>query len=620
MSKQKKRPEPAKANRTITVHRWNRNTFLLIAVMTLGLLIRLLYFFENIDNPFFQMPASDGKIYCDWASAIFSGNNSNDVFFMSPVYPYFLSSIFLLTGIALNPVYIIQIVISISTILFVYLSGKKLFSEYSGLLAALLFALCGPSVFYTQLILSETLQMFIISILVFEMAVINNNTLYNRWLFVGVITGFGILIRPTIAVVVLAAIIIIYFRLKAKGRQLFSVKASLLFIIGLVLVIIPVSTYNFLKSGQLTLFTANSGINLWIGNNQSAPGVFKTPEEFAFKDDITGKTYAEAQTGHKLTLNEADDFWVEKTLREIMSNPGAAFYRFGKKILVFFSASENPQSTYMDIGFAKQFSPISLSLSFTGFFSCLLLAAVGLYYSRNQHNILSIFSVIIIFYALATSLFFITGRFRMGLIPILCIPAGYGILRIVETLKDKNWRALGFAVISPLMLILMDVLVTPQFTYHQDDVFLQIAEKQFAAGSYDSALKNFETAATMRSTPEALMGMANVLSIRGETDKAEKLFQQVIGLSPQNYMAYFNIGLFSAQRQKFDLAEKYFLKAKELNKEFYETDRNLAVLYHLKEDYRNALLKYTEYLPHAANEQVRAAILEDIQRIKSMVK
>lgn len=592
----------------------------IIGIVCLGLFIRLLFYFENSNNPLAQLPVSDGEIYWNWAIKILAGNLSSDGLFMSPVYPLFLAGISLFTGLSVSFTYIVQIFLSTLTILFICLSGRKLFSENIGLAAALLFALSGQAIFYTQLILSETLQMFIISILLFETVSLLKDVHYKRWILAGVLSGITILIRPNFVLVIMCTIVLYYFLVTRANKVKGSMRSKMLYLFGVVVIILPLTIYNYSTIGSFTLFTANSGINLWIGNSTDAPGVFKKPVEFNFDEDMPGKIYAENETGKKLTLSEVDDFWKTKTIDAVFNAPDKALIRFGQKILLFFSMSENPQSTYMDITFSKNYAPYSLSLSVLGFIVFFLLAVIGLYFGYGNKVFFNFFFLAILTYALATAIFFVTGRFRMGLLPILALPAGYGLVKMGEAFRERKYKSISFALIGPLFMLLADGFITPHFTFNRDDIFLQVASNQFANGAYDDALSNYKTALAIRESPAALMGVANILSVKGDAQQAEKLFYQVIALSKDNYMAYFNIGLLSAQQQKFELAEKYFLKAKELNKEFYETDRNLAVLYHLKEDYRNALLKYEEYLPHAANEQVRNAILEDIQRIKSVVK
>ncbi|MBI2416473.1 MAG: glycosyltransferase family 39 protein [Ignavibacteriales bacterium] len=592
----------------------------IIGIVCLGFAIRLLFYFENSNNPLAQLPVSDGEIYWNWTAKILAGNLSTDVLFMSPVYPLFLAGISLFTGLSISFIYMVQIFLSTLTILFIYLSSKKLFTENTGLAASLLFALCGQSIFYTQLILSETLQMFIISMLMFETVSLLKDIHYKRWIIAGALSGIAILIRPNFILAIMCTTVLYYFLVTRANKAMGSMKPKIQYLIGVVIFIFPLTIYNYSTGGSFTLFTANSGINLWIGNNIDALGVFKKPAEFNFDEDMTGKIYAEKATGKELTLSEVDDFWKSKTIDAVFNAPDKALIRFGQKILLFFSMSENPQSTYMDINFSKHYAPFSLSLSFMGYFLFLLLAGIGLYFGYGNKVFFNFFLWAILFYALATAVFFVTGRFRMGLLPILALPAGYGIIKIGEAVKEKRYKSISIALIVPLFVLLADGFITPHFTFNRDDIFLQVAANQFANGAYEDALSNYKAALSTRESPDALMGIANILSVKGDVQQAEKLFHQVISLSKDNYMAYFNIGLLSAQQQKFDLAEKYFLKAKELNKEFYETDRNLAVLYHLKEDYRHALIKYEEYLPHAINEQVRESIIEDIRKIKTAIK
>jgi len=80
--------------------------------------------------------------------------------FRPPLYPLFLS-IFYLLRFNLFGIRIVQCIISAITVVFVYLTGKKLFSERTGLWSGIIASVYPFFIFYNGFLLTETLFIFL---------------------------------------------------------------------------------------------------------------------------------------------------------------------------------------------------------------------------------------------------------------------------------------------------------------------------------------------------------------------------------------------------------------------------------------------------------------------------
>lgn len=111
---------------------------IILSILGLGFFIRLIYVLETNDSPFYLNLFSDSKIYFDWAKQIAVSGNwiGDEVFFMSPGYPYILAFIFNLFGASIFVIRIIQAIISTATIFLIFLSTKNIFGKTSGCYAA----------------------------------------------------------------------------------------------------------------------------------------------------------------------------------------------------------------------------------------------------------------------------------------------------------------------------------------------------------------------------------------------------------------------------------------------------------------------------------------------------
>ncbi len=142
---------------------------ILFYIVLAGFLFRLIFILEGQGNPFFDYLFSDSQIYDSWADRLAAGNGwfGSEAFFMAPVYPYFLGIVYTLLGKSFFLIRIIQALLSSFTIVMIYLTGRNLFSGNAGYIAAVIASVYSVFIFYSGAILSETLQVFVASILVF---------------------------------------------------------------------------------------------------------------------------------------------------------------------------------------------------------------------------------------------------------------------------------------------------------------------------------------------------------------------------------------------------------------------------------------------------------------------
>lgn len=78
---------------------------------------------------------------------------------------------------------------------------------------------------------------------------------------------------------------------------------------------------------------------------------------------------------------------------------------------------------------------------------------------------------------------------------------------------------------------------------------------------------------------EANLQRGEALFVEGLFDEAETVFQEVLGLKPENYEALNNIGVIYHNRGHLEQAEQFFLKALDINGEYLDALSNLADLY-----------------------------------------
>ena len=96
----------------------------------------------------------DSKYYDETAQGIASGSLlQREAFFMGPLYPYFLSLVYLVFGRDFMIVRVLQVLAGAASVALTFAIGKQIFRPSAALLGALLLMLYGTTTFYEGLIL-----------------------------------------------------------------------------------------------------------------------------------------------------------------------------------------------------------------------------------------------------------------------------------------------------------------------------------------------------------------------------------------------------------------------------------------------------------------------------------
>ncbi len=121
--------------------------------------------------------------------------------FIMPLYPLFLSGVLKIFGIGfwgLQAVRIVQTGLSAISILFVYLTGKKLFNKKAGLISALIFSFYPPNLITPGYILTECLFTFILLALIYFSFKFCDNLNILKFVILSVIWIIAVFCRPTV--------------------------------------------------------------------------------------------------------------------------------------------------------------------------------------------------------------------------------------------------------------------------------------------------------------------------------------------------------------------------------------------------------------------------------------
>jgi 4-amino-4-deoxy-L-arabinose transferase-like glycosyltransferase len=592
-------------------------TKILFWILFVGFLLRLLFVVETQNSPFIQNLFSDSKIYNSYALNIIQSNNwiGDKVFFMSPVYPYFLAVTYKIFGQSLYVVRLIQVFVSSLTILVAYLIGRKLFSKFAGYLSAAIFSVYSTLIFYSGIILSETLQVFVSSLLILFL-ISDFKDASKKWFVVGIFLGILALFRANILLFALVLIFYLLYRLYyKKGKTDMSFKSVALYVFGMILVIAPITLRNYIVEKDFVLLTSNGGINFYIGNNENSIGVFVTPKEFNFSADMAGEKFAEKFAQRDLLPSEASSYWYGQGFQFIKENPIAAGYLFLNKIMLFFLPEENPQSSSMDeVFFRENYSRI-LQLPLINFSIISVLFVFGIILMWKHRSDYTLIYLFIASYLLASIIFFVNGRFRLALLPVIIPVAAFSITNVFESFAKKDFTGLKKAIIiTAVFTLLVNVFaIKPKFTDYE--AYQHLGDIAYNENRLDDAIYNYNISLIYQDNFMTFVNLGNSLAKKKDYKGAEIAFKKAIERNPDYELAYFNLAFVYTQIGNFDLAIKNYNKTIELNQNFESAYRNLGIVYYVMEKYDLALEFFNEFMRISEDAKTKDLVNKDIQNI-----
>ena len=413
-----------------------------LAVWLAGLValgVRILYLIESGANPFRTHLSLDPKYYHEWAQAILQGPLCGpDVFAQAPLYPYLLAGIYAVTGPdPLAPLWLQALLGAATAMLGASLAGRY-FGPIGALATGLLLALYKPGIFYTGVLLVP-----VVATLLFAAALWLAE---SHPLLAGIAAGLTGLAHPVLlpgALLVTGVTAELPAAARAPGRPQpagRSLRPALLVLAGTALAILPATVHNLACSGRFVPISANSGINLYIGNGPEANGFYASPDGLRAEQDLLGVREASDRAGRPLSTVESSRYWTGETLAEIHARPGKAAGLYLRKVYLTLFSYETPQVESLD--FEKRFSTLLRVPLLPNWALLALLAGFALVLLRRSPR-MRLWGAAVLLTALVIGVFFATGRFRFPMHLLLALMSGGGLAALAALLEGRELHVPG---------------------------------------------------------------------------------------------------------------------------------------------------------------------------------
>jgi tetratricopeptide (TPR) repeat protein len=543
-------------------------------------LLRLIYLFQIDSIPLFFNLAGDGRTYDEWAQRIAAGDwLGSGVFYQAPLYPYFFGVMQFVFGHDLWLIRLVQISLGAVSCGLLFIAGRNLFSYPAGLAAALLLVCYAPAIFFDGLIEKSILDLFLLSLLLALVTRAMERPRWPQWLALGAVLGLLGLSREN--ALVLAAVVPVwigfYFSHESGQKRL---RWAGIFLGGLLLVLAPVGLRNLTVGDEFKLTTSQFGPNFFIGNNPSADGTYGSIAKNIGEPQLEGidaTRLAERALGRKLTAGEVSDYWLEKSWSYIRSEPLAWLRLFAAKWLLVWNRHEIEDSD--DFYIYQQWSSLLSLLDWINHFGLLApLAAVGLWLTRKQWRRLSLLYAMIVALAFSVAIFYVFGRYRFPLVPLLALFAGAAVIQLASFYKERAWHKLAAAG----LIFIVSALIA-NWPIHGSSGpgaagYNNLSNAYYKQGKIDEAINTALKAIALK--PDygvAHYNLGNLYAGQARFALAQTHFQEALRLYPNYADAWSNLGQLIAERGDLETGINYFRRAIELKPALSRAHLNLGV-------------------------------------------
>ncbi len=512
-----------------------RSIHFLIPIAVLFVLVRLVYLRQLESSPLLELLTLDAAYYHQWAMRLMQGlGHSPGPFFLSPLYPLFLSGIYL--GLGANPAaaVAVQIFLSTGTLIVLFLAVRIFFDDTVAVFTSLLALLYAPWLYFDGMLLTSSLILFLNALLLFFLA----HLLYSKtshgwlWLAAGIVAGLSALARPSVLLFVL--LLIIWFGLRRGKNVLASGKlrwrAVAVLILGVLVPLVPVLVRNMTVGGSSFLTTSSAGINFYIGNRVGAFGALEELPWLEASDPQTeAKRYREEasrRAGRSLTLEQASRYWMGEGLRDIVRHPGAWLQTQARKL--WLTAQGGEIRTNLGFASVKSFCPTVRLMPLT--WGLLFpLAAAGFFLYRRRKRETTLLMLYLAAYLIINLIFFAASEYRYPMILVFLPFAAQFFVGIFRELRERQFKKILWAIaiyIVALVVVNFPSQLRAELTNPSID-FFNLGSEAVNRGQIEKSIPLFTRAlAAQPDYRHAHLELARSLWQVGNYDDARREFEE----------------------------------------------------------------------------------------------
>ena len=606
----------------------SKKTIFLFLIILLALIIRIGYFSHISRQPDFSHLILDPQFNDYWAHKIlYQGQYpsptgvdpmiENTPYGRPPGYSFLLAFIYFLFGDNYISPRLIQFSFGIVNILLIYWIITIVFrNKMAGLISAFLIAVLWEPVYFEGEI-NYPVWVITLVLLLLETSLQYLKT--KRIIFIvlsGLLLGIIALFRPNGLLLLPMYILFVFLIFKELNFKKTIIHCTLLTTTTLI-VIAPVLVRNYKVSKEFFLISCFGGINTYIGNNPHSTGDSPTIPNIislcgidnwdCFNYRLLVKGMGIKQTGHPYSFKEASQFFYKMAYKYWKEDPISAIRLTIRKGLLFWSPAivSDGKVIYYD----REHSFLRFLPGFPILVGLFLFSLVIFIQQRNKLSselkILLLFLYIwVIVYSFSVIPFFISERYKVPIIPPLCIIGGVTLSLylkdFVNQIKEQQIKTAILCLLCFVLIYFIPVEYKPDLSrwyYHKAIV-------SYKEQNENNAIYYANKAISTNPQYSEVYAFLGIISLyKKDLNEAEKYYTKTLEINPNYAMANNNLGYVLELQGEIDLAEKYYIKACELSPVYALAWINLGRIYLYQQNKfdtaKDCFIKVTELEPNS---------------------
>ncbi|HPW55912.1 MAG: tetratricopeptide repeat protein [Thermoanaerobaculaceae bacterium] len=523
-----------------------RSTFLSLVpawawVGLAALVVRVLAVWDLALQPDGLVPLLDERVYVGIARTLAEeGRLDPGLFFQPFLYPFLLGLLFLASGPSLLLPRVLHGVLGACTAALTYRLGARALGPREGLIAGLAVAFWGPLVMGETQLLATGLDVAFSVVLSSVALALAARASPWRWFGAGAVAALAVQTRPThLLVAVALAAWVVWRRRRVSGDGARKALAGVMCgVLGFAAVSAPVAVASRRVTGEAHFLPSSGGLNLFIGNHLNGELVAVRPG-FAW-ERLVDEPYRFGARGPW----DADRYFRSRLATETRERPGAALLGLLSKLRQLACTRELPRNDSL-VELARASAVGRVLVGVVGpvglpFALLLGLGAVGVVVRWRE--LPGALPLQVAALGLAVALVFVSGRYRLALVPVLAVMAAGGVVWLGETVRARRWRALLATVLGVALLV---AAASPARPYPQErgnwraELLLQRGTWLLEEGRPGEALARLEEAMRVDpQQPDARRLLADALAALGRFDKVLETLEEAVRRQPEDHLAW----------------------------------------------------------------------------------
>jgi 4-amino-4-deoxy-L-arabinose transferase-like glycosyltransferase/tetratricopeptide (TPR) repeat protein len=406
-----------------------RPILLLSGLFLTALAIRGIYFIELSHLPYFDVVLNvydhfnfdQGAL--NFAAGDILARSPNNSY--SPLYKYFLGTIYYLFGRNFYVVYGLQFVLGALGAVLIFLSGKRLFDARVGFLAFAGFSLYSTEIIYEGIILRAAFITFL-AILSFYMLIRLRESPTSLMLIgCALVLSLFFQSRPNTFLCLPFVVFYIHKYVFKDWRMEERVRGWAIFLIPLFLSFVPLLVQCYLVHGKFVFFDSSGPTAFMAGNFIDYPGV-------GFDSNLL--------THFQKKYQMEDLSPASFIFQQVISDPVGFLKMIGRKLFYFLNDLEGASnlSTYI---YLENSRILPFLLSHFSLFSALGIMGVALAI-QSKEKVFLLYSYLLCM-VLSVVLFHVVARFRIPSAPFLILFAAYAVGRVCTWWGQKRFKSIA---------------------------------------------------------------------------------------------------------------------------------------------------------------------------------